>query len=102
MTVVASDWGASLILSGELDLGGVDLLEAAVCEVERSSPLAVNVDLAQLWFADLVGARALARACCRLVEVTALVGIEEPPPSVVRLLELSGYPLCTGARPALS
>jgi anti-anti-sigma factor len=76
----------ALRLIGELDLGTVDLLEAALARTRDQPPPSV-IDLSELRFLDLVGLRALLHAVgddvAGLVRLVGATGI------VHRLIELA-------------
>ena len=88
-----------LSLLGELDVAGADRLadvvEEVAAEVEAAGPApeTVWVDLGGLMFVDLVGARALARACDRLSGLGAAVEVSGVGRSIERILELTGVGL---------
>jgi anti-anti-sigma factor len=75
-----------LRLIGELDLGTVELLEAALARTRAQPPPSV-IDLSELRFLDLIGLRALLRAVeddvAGMVRLVGATGI------VHRLLELA-------------
>ena len=63
---------ASMLLSGELDVAGLPTLEGAILTVLsiRPLPLVVDLDLKELQFVDVLGARALLDAVARISDVT--------------------------------
>jgi anti-anti-sigma factor len=79
--------GVRLILHGELDMNGVIQAERAVQAAAASAP-ALTIDLAELRFMDLFGARALLRVADEANTPDRRVAIVNPRRHVRRLFEL--------------
>lgn len=100
VSIVTGPRGTRLVLGGELDLAGVAELDSYVKRLVQSEPPPARLllDPAALHFTDLVGARALMRACDRLATVTVLeIGWLQP--QVREVLELAGAVIPARARP---
>ena len=82
------DGGARLELRGELDMNGVIETERAVREATRLSDTALTIDLSELAFMDLFGARTLLRLADEAQAGGRAVVIANPRPHVRRLFEL--------------
>ena len=80
--------GARLMLRGELDMNGVLQTERAVQEAAAQAEDRLTVDLAELRFMDLFGARALLRAAGEVQTADRKVVIANPRRHVRRLFEL--------------
>jgi anti-anti-sigma factor len=78
--------GTTLRLSGELDLSSAGELEAAIGDVQASSPGPITLDLAALTFMDSSGLAVLARAQ-RAGRPVILAHLRD---QARRLLELAG------------
>lgn len=85
----AADDEVRVALRGELDIATAPKVEAVVEVLEKHDPKVVVLDLADLRFIDSSGTRALLTAAERARERWAL-RVENPPPPVVRVLELLG------------
>jgi anti-sigma B factor antagonist len=81
---------ARLALAGELDMGTVAVLDAALSDLESSRPRAVLVDLARLDFMDSTGLRALLSARRRASDAGSSLRLANPPPAVSRVLDITG------------
>ena len=79
---------ARLILRGELDMNGVLETERAVVEAAASADRRLVIDLSELAFMDLFGARALLRAAGEANAGERKVVIANPHAHVRRLFEL--------------
>jgi anti-anti-sigma factor len=77
-----------LILRGELDMNGVLETERAVAEAAAGGAPRLVIDLAELRFMDLFGARALLRAAGEANTAERKVVIANPHRHVRRLFEL--------------
>ena len=82
------DGGARLELAGELDMNGVIQVERAVREASRLSDRALTIDLSELTFMDLFGARTLLRLADEAQSGGRKVVIANPRPHIRRLFEL--------------
>jgi anti-anti-sigma factor len=77
-----------LVLRGELDMNGVMELERAVQEAAGLAERRLTIDLAELDFMDLFGARTLLRAADEALTSERRVQIANPNRHVKRLFEL--------------
>jgi anti-anti-sigma factor len=91
-----------LLLSGELDLAGASAMRAAMEDLVSAPRDRVVLDLSDLAFIDVGGARAIQRASERLVAEGATVTIRRPQPPVRRLLALFGLDGWTAGRARLT
>jgi anti-anti-sigma factor len=82
------DGNVRLILCGELDMNGVLATEDAVEQAVELAGTQLVIDLAELTFMDLFGARALLRAADRANSPGRPVVIANPRRHVRRLFEL--------------
>jgi anti-anti-sigma factor len=80
--------GVRLILRGELDMNGVLEAERAVQEAAAMADRRLVIDLGELRFMDLFGARALLRVAGEANTLTRQVVIANPRRHVRRLFEL--------------
>ena len=80
--------GARLELRGELDMNGVIETERAIREAARLSATELTIDLAELTFMDLFGARTLLRVADEAQADGRRVVIANPRPHVRRLFGL--------------
>src|SRR4051794_23386587 len=88
-TVTHEPEGVRLTLHGELDMNGVLDTERAVAEAAAIVPEGrLTIDLSELSFMDLFGARALLRAADEAISPTREVQIAHPQGHVRRLFEL--------------
>jgi anti-anti-sigma factor len=82
---IRRDGGRPLVVvSGELDLAGKELLEAVLAHVRSTEAGSIEVDLGQVTFADTHGLSAALGRDVVLVDAS---------PAVARLLRLLGLPL---------
>jgi anti-sigma B factor antagonist len=77
-----------LVVTGDLDLEGRVILEAAVAEHDAASGL--TIDLAGVEFVDSSGLRALLWANRRATEAGGDVVLRSPTPQLRRVLEITG------------
>jgi anti-sigma B factor antagonist len=84
----ASGGRVCLSLAGELDISGVDLLEAWIDHVCGRGFQQVILDLSGLAFTDMAGARGLAAACQRLRQHCGWVSVAGAVGQVQRVLDL--------------
>jgi anti-sigma B factor antagonist len=77
-----------LSLAGELDISGVDLLEAWIDHVCGKGVRQVTLDLSGLAFIDVAGARGLAAACQRLRQHCGRVSVAGAVGQVQHVLDL--------------
>ena len=82
------DGSARLELAGELDMNGVIQTERAVREASGLSESALTIDLSELTFIDLFGARTLLRLADEAQAGGRKVAIANPRPHIRRLFEL--------------
>lgn len=80
--------GARLHLRGELDMNGVVEAERAVRDAARVSDSSLTIDLSELTFMDLFGARTLLRVADESQSDGRRVVIANPRPHVRRLFGL--------------
>jgi anti-anti-sigma factor len=80
--------GVRLVLRGELDMNGVLEAERAVEAAAAATSGRLTIDLAQLDFMDLFGARSLLRAADTAASSDRAVVIANPNRHVRRLFEL--------------
>lgn len=76
-------------VSGELDLAGVPVLEAAVRDLELASARDAVLDLRRLVFIDAAGLNAVLKLYADCLNVATTLTIIPGPPSVQRLFELT-------------
>jgi len=81
---------ALVVVSGELDLVGVPVLEAAVANLELSSVRAVVLDLRRLAFIDAIGLHAVVDLHSACLKAATGLMIVPGPRNVQRLFELTG------------
>jgi anti-sigma B factor antagonist len=79
-----------LVVSGELDLAGVDEIKAALARAEKSAPHELWIDLSGVEFMDSTGLTTLVLAHRRFDEPTRRLAVICPDGSVRRLLALVG------------
>jgi anti-anti-sigma factor len=90
---------ARLRLAGELDAASKHLLEPVVEQVLLLQPPHVLVDLHQLWFCDVAGARELSNAHQRWCNHGCSVALQGAGPAVRQVFHLSGYATLLGEAP---
>jgi anti-anti-sigma factor len=83
-----ADGGARLLLRGELDMNGVIETERAVRDAAALSETRLTIDLSDLTFMDLFGARTLLRVADEVHSGGRQVVIANPRPHVRRLFEM--------------
>ncbi|MGC1213449.1 MAG: MEDS domain-containing protein [Micromonospora sp.] len=83
-----SGWGPGLALHGDVDLTLVDDMFPALADLAWAAPGEVVLDLSDLHFLDVAGARMLALLVRRLAEVGVELRLVGPRRSVARCLEL--------------
>jgi anti-anti-sigma factor len=89
-TLTRETEGMRLMLHGELDMNGVLDTERAVAEAAAMVPEGrLTIDLSDLSFMDLFGARALLRAADEALSPTREVQIAHPQRHARRLFELN-------------
>jgi anti-anti-sigma factor len=86
--IVREPGAVRLILRGELDMNGVLAAERAVQEAAEIADERLTIDLGELRFMDLFGARALLRVADEANTDTRTVVISNPRRHVRRLFEL--------------
>jgi anti-sigma B factor antagonist len=87
--IVREPAGVRLLLRGELDMNGVLETERAVAATAELVPEGrLTIDLAELEFMDLFGARVLLRSADAALTPTRVVVIANPKGHVRRLFEL--------------
>lgn len=84
------DGGATLRLSGELDLSTIEQLERAVASSVDGRPELVVLDLRKLVFLDSTGLRLMLQLHSRLAGVGGRLVLVEGPRRVHRVFELTG------------
>jgi anti-anti-sigma factor len=82
------DGGALLLLRGELDMNGVIQAERAVRDASALTETALTIDISEISFMDLFGARTLLRVADKAQTGGRNVVIANPRPHVRRLFEL--------------
>ena len=87
LEVEVDDQG-SLCVSGDIDIAGGPILEAAIVASETSSPLVLV--LADVAFIDSSGLRVLIAAAKRASQRSTTVVLREVGPNVSRLLQITG------------
>lgn len=80
--------GVRLLLRGELDMSGVVETEAAVKAAAQLTDGPVVIDLSELAFMDVFGARALLRVADEVLSSERAVVIANPNRHIRRLFEL--------------
>jgi anti-sigma B factor antagonist len=78
-----------IALSGEFDLAGVQMFEAALGKLEAAAPEVLLVDLGGLQFMDSSGLRALVMAHERAKKAGRRLAIVPGPPGVRRVFEIT-------------
>jgi anti-anti-sigma factor len=86
--ILREEGSVRLILRGELDMNGVLATERAVKEAAALAHDQLTIDLAELRFMDLFGARALLRVADEVNTPQRRVVISNPRRHVRRLFEL--------------
>jgi anti-anti-sigma factor len=86
--VVREQGGVRLMLRGELDMSGVVDTEAAVKAAAQLTDGRLTIDLSELEFLDVFGARALLRVADEVLSTGRDVAIANPNRHVRRLFEL--------------
>jgi anti-anti-sigma factor len=86
--VIREPTGARLMLRGELDMAGVAEAEAAVRAAAELTDGRLVIDLTELAFLDVFGARALLRMADEILSGGREVVIANPNRHVLRLFEL--------------
>ena len=87
LTVEVDDSG-TIIATGDIDLAGGPVLEAAILQGENDQP--ITIDLAGVVFIDSSGLRSLLGASRRAAERGTEVALRSPSAEVLRLLEITG------------
>ncbi len=85
---VSIDADGVIVASGDVDLAGGPLLEAAILQREDDNP--VVIDLGDVAFIDSSGLRSLLAASRRAQERGTTVVLRSPSREVRRLLEITG------------
>ena len=85
-----SEWPATLVISGELDVASGPVLEHAVARVVDGQGEDFRLDLSELTFMDSTGARSLVRVHHRLESIGRRLVLVSPTPPVRRVIELLG------------
>ena len=86
--VIREPEGVRLMLRGELDMSGVIGTEAAVKAAAQLTDGRVVIDLSELTFMDVFGARALLRVADEVLSSDRAVVIANPNRHIRRLFEL--------------
>jgi anti-anti-sigma factor len=86
--VVRERGGVRLLLRGELDMSGVVDTEAAVKAAAELTDERLTIDLSELAFLDVFGARALLRVADEVLSAGSDVVIANPNRHIRRLFEL--------------
>jgi anti-anti-sigma factor len=86
--LVRESGGVRLMLRGELDMNGVLEVERAVQAAAELGEGEITIDLSELHFMDLFGARALLRAADEVLAGGRAVTVAHPRRHVLRLFEL--------------
>jgi anti-anti-sigma factor len=86
--IVREPGGVRLMLRGELDMSGVLATEAAVRAAAELTTGRVVIDLTELAFMDVFGARALLRVADEVLSAEREVVIANPNRHIRRLFEL--------------
>jgi anti-anti-sigma factor len=86
--VTREPWGARLRLRGELDMSGVTEAEAAIRAAAELTDGRLVIDLGELTFLDVFGARVLLRVADEILASDREVVIANPNRHVRRLFEL--------------
>ena len=84
------DGTARLLLTGEVDAATAPLLDAKITEAAGSGLEEVVVDCGGLAFIDSSGLSVLVTNHKRLREAGLRLVVESPPPTALRLFEISG------------
>jgi anti-sigma B factor antagonist len=82
----------AIIASGDIDVAGGPILDAAIVEQEDAldGSASIVVDLTDVTFIDSSGLRSLLGASRRAGERSGTVVLRSPSPAVQRLLEITG------------
>ncbi|HEY3724098.1 MAG TPA: STAS domain-containing protein [Acidimicrobiia bacterium] len=79
-----------LQLSGELDLGGAEALDACVVAVLSDQPRRLVLELSALTFVDIVGSRCFDESRLRAEAADVQLILDSPSHAVRQVLELRG------------
>ncbi|MFF8195693.1 STAS domain-containing protein [Streptomyces bobili] len=81
---------ALITLSGEIDLDSAPLVCAALARCLSDGIRIVDVDLTPVTFCDCSGLNAFLYAAQRTTEAGGILRLHNPPPSLGRILDLTG------------
>ncbi|MFJ4201785.1 STAS domain-containing protein [Streptomyces sviceus] len=81
---------ALITLAGEIDLESAPLVCAALARCRKDGIRVVDVDLTPVTFCDCSGLNAFLHAAQRTMEAGGILRLHNPPPSLARILELTG------------
>ena len=84
-----ADGVVNVVLSGEFDLAGIELFDAAISSLEGQGAATIVVDLTGLRFMDSSGLRALVLADRRARKAERRFAIVPGPPPVRRVFEIT-------------
>lgn len=79
-----------ITLAGEIDLESAPLVRAALARCLGDGIRIIDVDLTPVTFCDCSGVNALLHAAQKTTEAGGTLGLHYPPPSLVRILDLTG------------
>ncbi|WP_030621834.1 STAS domain-containing protein [Streptomyces fulvoviolaceus] len=81
---------ALITLAGEIDLGSAPLVRAALAQCLSDGIRIVDVDLTPVTFCDCSGLNAFLYAAQRTTEAGGILRLHNPPPTLGRILDLTG------------
>ncbi|MEV7884010.1 STAS domain-containing protein [Streptomyces sp. NPDC002817] len=81
---------ALITLAGEIDLESASLVRTALARCLRDGIRIVDVDLTPVTFCDCAGLNAFLYAAQRTVESGGTLRLHHPPPTLGRILDLTG------------
>ncbi|MDQ0948623.1 anti-anti-sigma factor [Streptomyces phaeochromogenes] len=81
---------ALITLAGEIGLESAPLLRAALAQCLSDGIRIIDVDLTPVTFCDCSGLNAFLYAAQRTTDVGGILRLHNPPPSLGRILELTG------------
>lgn len=82
---------ALITLVGEIDLESAPLVRAALARCLDDGIRVIDVDLTPVTFCDCSGLNAFLRAAHKTTEAGGTLALHHPPPSLGRILNLTGY-----------
>ncbi|NEA66478.1 STAS domain-containing protein [Streptomyces sp. SID12488] len=90
---------ALLTLTGEIDLVSAPLLRVSLEQCLRDGLRDIDIDLTQVTFCDCSGLNEFLLAAQRTTAVGGALRLHHPPPTLVRILDITGTSVTLAAVP---